>query len=570
MKRFVLKTGFSRFVILLMLGTCLHTIIKAQYRLPEWPAGQNPAQLVPAQLMPSLQDQTSTLSQESRETFNVRLLGARGNGRTDDTAAIRAAVQLIAQAGGGRLYFPNGVYPISGSIDLPSGITIEGTNGSYSGNCKLLLTKPNQAVFTIGENRRRISISNIELKANPLSAPPYVMSKSTGVSARGSAPNSSFEIEFRNMTFTGFDRGISVEDSQNQGAWQFDNVLVDHCTFAESTYGIYLDTQNADYWKINNCWFSNLPGGYGIYLRQSGFVTIDTTHGGGPPAAKARGIKMGSTFIYVGGAHGTLTIINAQSEEVDNFMEVVGPSNYTYPITVINSIIGPNVKLRANCVYVSLGNTYITGTVQTVDQGTDVLIHSIGDVAVNPANTLDTPKNASPFKLQANSRVVIGTNIHRVDFGNPTTFGRGVGIGADPVADALLNLSTPIDNAVQLRLGSPQGFYYDFFRDTTGYLNFRGNQQGYVGYRFNGDIVPAVTRSGNLGTDKTRWASVNAVRVVSGDAILSDKNTGEELYRIREDQNNIYFEDIRTGKQMMRLDRDGNLHVSGKVYQDSK
>jgi hypothetical protein len=119
-------------------------------------------------------------------------------------------------------------------------------------------------------------------------------------------------------------------------------------------------------------------------------------------------------------------------------------------------------------------------------------------------------------------------------------------------------------------LGSTQGYFYDLFRDTSGYLNFRGNQRGYIGYRFNGDIVPADRGSGNLGTDAIRWGSVHAVKVVSGDAVLSDKDTGEELYRIREDKDNIYFDDIRTNKQLMRLDRDGNLHVSGKVVENSQ
>jgi len=562
------KQSWQRCVILLALVLCLYSADEAQERWRlEMPLGQQSL----ARPLPPMQTQTGPLSNDARENFNVRELGARGDGRTDDTAAIRAAVQAISKAGGGKLFFPNGTYAISGAIDLPSGITIEGTNGAYNGNCKILLTAPNQSVFTIGENRRRISISNLELKAAPQSVTPFrLMSKTVGVNARGAAPNSSFEVEFKNMTFTGFDRGISVEDSKGQAAWQFDNVLVDHCTFADSNYGIYLDTQNTDYWRISNSWFSSMPNGYNIYLRQSGFVTIDTSIGGGPPLAKARNVPFANTFIYVGGAHGTLTVINSQCEEMTNFMEVVPPSNYTYPITVINSIIGPKVMLRANCIYVSIGNLYHAGTVQTVEQGTDVLIHSIGDVAESPPNSAQTPRGATPFKLHANSRVVFGSSIYRVDFGNPTTFGRGVGIGADPAADALLNLATPVDNGIQLRIGSTQGYYYDLFRDMSGYLSFRGNQRGYTGFRFNGDIVPEANRTGNLGTDSMRWSSVNAVRVVSGDAILSDKNTGEELYRIREDQTNIYFEDIRTGKQMMRLDRDGNLHVSGKIYQDSK
>jgi hypothetical protein len=567
-----MKKWLPRFVFAMLVGSCLYSIDHAQVQWQGWQGWQSPltpaSVLAPPAAPTQVQDQAVT-ALESRETFNVRLMGAKGNGRIDDTEAIRNAVAAIAKAGGGKLYFPNGVYPVSGPIDLPSGITVEGTNGQYNGNCRILLTVPNQKIFTIGENRRRISINNIELKAAPRSVTPFTLMTGTiGVDARGEAPNTTLEVKFTNTTFTGFDRGINVTDAKGQAGWQFDNVVVDHCTFADINTGIYVDTQNTD-WKISNSFFSSMTGGYNIYLRQAGFVTIDTVIGGGPPAAKARGIAYGKAFIYVGGAHGTITIINSQCEEMDHFLELAPPSNYTYPITVINSIIGPKVTLRANCIYVSIGNLYHAGTVETVEQGTDVLIHSIGDVAESPPNSAQHPRGATPFKLHGNSRIVFGSGMYRVDFGNPTTFGRNVGIGGDPANDALLNLSTAVDNGVALRVGAPQ-YYYDVFRDTSGYLTFRGNQAGHTGFRFNGDIVPSSNRTGSLGTDDNPWGSIKAVRVVSGDAILSDKNTGEELYRIREDQNNIFFEDIRTGKQMMRLDRDGNLHVSGKIFQDSK
>lgn len=571
-----MRKSFEKVAIILLLSVCVNSPGAAQQSGRALPM-RNPTALLPSSLIPSplipQQQQSAASRQELSESdgISVKRFGARGDGKSDDTAAIRAAVQAIGSAGGGRLFFPNGVYPVSSPIDLPTGITIEGANATYNGSCQIRLTVPNQKLFTIGENRRRITIHNIELKAAPASVTPYkLMAKTIAIDARGAAPNSSFEIEFRNLTITGFDRGINAEDSQGARAWQFDNVLIEHCTFAENNYGIYVDTQNASYWKIHNCWFVAMPGGYCIYLQSSGFFTIDTTTGGGPPQARVRGVPFAKTFIYIGGSHGTITVINSQCEELDNFMEVTSPPNYSYPITVINSIVGLPVLLRANCVYVSIGNFYGAGVVQAVEKGTDVLIHSFGDVAEMPVNSGRTPKGATPFKLQYNSRVSFNSNIYGVEIGNDATFSKRVGIGIAPTADALLNLATPNDNDVQLRLGSTQGFYYDLFRDTTGYLNFRGNQRGYIGFRFNGDLVPLENRTGNLGTDEQRWNSLHAIKVVSGDAVLSDKETGEELYRIREDKNNIYFDDIRTGKQLMRLDREGNLHVSGKVIENSR
>jgi polygalacturonase len=61
--------------------------------------------------------------------FNVKdpAYGAVGDGVTDDTAAIQAAINAIDAAGGGVLYFPKGTYKklrSSASITLCSNITV--------------------------------------------------------------------------------------------------------------------------------------------------------------------------------------------------------------------------------------------------------------------------------------------------------------------------------------------------------------------------------------------------------------------------------------------------------------
>ncbi|SDG31677.1 Pectate lyase superfamily protein [Fontibacillus panacisegetis] len=63
--------------------------------------------------------------------INVKNLGARGNGRHDDTAVIQKAFQLAAQRGD-TVYFPNGVYMINPekSLKISSGTIVKGTGGS--------------------------------------------------------------------------------------------------------------------------------------------------------------------------------------------------------------------------------------------------------------------------------------------------------------------------------------------------------------------------------------------------------------------------------------------------------
>lgn len=57
---------------------------------------------------------------------NVKNYGAIGDGTTDDTAAIQAAVTAVAALGGGTILFPKGTYPISSTVLVSSNIHLRG------------------------------------------------------------------------------------------------------------------------------------------------------------------------------------------------------------------------------------------------------------------------------------------------------------------------------------------------------------------------------------------------------------------------------------------------------------
>lgn len=57
---------------------------------------------------------------------NVILFGAKGDGVTDDTQAIKIAIAFIKSVGGGKIWFPKGRYKISGDIVVPSNVILEG------------------------------------------------------------------------------------------------------------------------------------------------------------------------------------------------------------------------------------------------------------------------------------------------------------------------------------------------------------------------------------------------------------------------------------------------------------
>jgi hypothetical protein len=75
--------------------------------------------------------------------YNVKNYGAEGDGATDDTAAIQAAIVAANAAGGGTVFFPAGVYILTSALDLLADVSflgsdIESTEIRQTGNDSLM------------------------------------------------------------------------------------------------------------------------------------------------------------------------------------------------------------------------------------------------------------------------------------------------------------------------------------------------------------------------------------------------------------------------------------------------
>jgi hypothetical protein len=62
--------------------------------------------------------------------YNVLDYGAKGDGTTDDTAAIQAAIDACAANGGGTVYFPPGTYKITNTITVKKKVNLVGDHSS--------------------------------------------------------------------------------------------------------------------------------------------------------------------------------------------------------------------------------------------------------------------------------------------------------------------------------------------------------------------------------------------------------------------------------------------------------
>jgi polygalacturonase len=88
---------------------------------------------------------------------NVRDFGARGDGQTDDTAALAHAIQQ----GDGCLVFPRGDYLISRPLHVP--LEVHGRAGieGQGGTARLIMTGPGPALHLVGSHRRNALPANV-------------------------------------------------------------------------------------------------------------------------------------------------------------------------------------------------------------------------------------------------------------------------------------------------------------------------------------------------------------------------------------------------------------------------
>lgn len=115
---------------------------------------------------------TRTIADTFRDTLSVKDFGAVGNGTTDDTAAINAAISYAGTIGGATIFFPKGTYKVSSTITIAvNGISLRG-----AGMWNTIITRStdygdtfvftgNDATGVVGQN---MGISHMSIKSTAL------------------------------------------------------------------------------------------------------------------------------------------------------------------------------------------------------------------------------------------------------------------------------------------------------------------------------------------------------------------------------------------------------------------
>jgi hypothetical protein len=379
-------------------------------------------------------------------TYNLRDFGAVGDGRTDDTLAIKSAMAFIASRNGGIINVPEGEYIVSSPVTLPSGLTLVGTNGLHSrastsnilrnNPTRITLSGTNRALFNIGECTEVVSIRDIELYAQS-------NDRTYGIEATG-AYYSSQGFNFDRVVFQNFERGINAYgQEQNNLQWQFDYVKINACRFVyNKDAGLFVNTRNTD-WKIEGSLFINparRPGqnANSMHFERAGMVIIQDTFGGG------FGNAPGGTFINILDS-GNLTIIGSQTEAMTNsivYNEVRNPGagDYSYPITIVNSIFGDAIRFHARRTLVSTGSFYGGNTFHADER---LRVYSTGDRFCYDGHILGCVGAQKKNFDGATVVFMTGQPGEGNVPGHPTFFGTDVQFGAPVQMPSLLQNALP-------------------------------------------------------------------------------------------------------------------------------
>lgn len=431
---------------------------------------------------------------------------AAGNGSTDDTWAIKRAINDLGMNGGGVLYFPNGTYVVgtntnSGGeqqlpIVIPSGVTIQGTSGAYFSGSKIYLpsTVNTKTVLKIEQCTRQVTVREIELQSASTGS-------STGILATGKDPNSSYWLLLSNMTIRGFNTGFDVQAAPDNGyGWQLGSSKIEHTKIVECNTGMHIDAQNAEI-QISNAQFGAGVNGTAILIDHGGIFQLHQVFGAG---------NNSDTFLWLRGRHGYIDASTIECEGfkntlVNDFQSTL-QDQYLFPIRISNSILGNKILLREDCVYVSSGNTYFSTTVETVWDGASGHTPRRPDGTAYPTFVGQSGGNrpscdALPTGGHADNVLIYSTGdlFYPEIAGTTCPYNNGfIALNSGQKGDFLLTGNSKLafraghngaDFELPVNIGVP-GFNYTLKRNTTnGYLDIFGSQgKPWTGFNFNGPI----------------------------------------------------------------------------------
>lgn len=381
--------------------------------------------------------------------FNVRDFGAVGDGHTSDTAAIQAAIDAAAKAGGGDVYIPAGTWtltpagkPADGALMLKSNVFIKGEG--MGATVLKLADGTDQAVTGLirsasGEATHDFGVSNLTLDGNRDSTTGKVDGWYNGFLPGQPGQDSNVTlsgVEIRDCSGYGFDphertANMLIENSVSHGNgldgfvadYLIDSTFRNNLAYDNDRHGFNVVTTTHDLALLNNVSHDN--GGGGIVV-QRGSENIPSPYH----------ISIEGGEVYGNAAEGVLV-------KLSNGVDISGVDIHHNGTSGVRVYGSTDVEVRGNLIHENAQKAGIPEVlIQPFDDrgGVSGKLHPADHNTF--ADNIITGGDKSTFGVaeesgQSGSNSVYGNTFTHLQQGAVSLQGAGDHVGTNPMLNAI-------------------------------------------------------------------------------------------------------------------------------------
>ncbi|WP_415769067.1 M10 family metallopeptidase C-terminal domain-containing protein [Pseudomonas sp. LB3P38] len=375
--------------------------------------------------------------------FNVQNFGAKGDGITDDTAAIQSAIDAAAAAGGGQVYIPTGTYIVSGGEEPSDGCLMLKSNvylyGDGMGKSTVKVADGSDTKITgvirsaYGEETHDFGVSNLTIDGNRDNTTGKIDGWFNGYipGQEGYDSNVTLDsVEIKDCSGYGFDPheqtvNMVIKNSVSHGNgldgfvadFLSDSTFENNVAYDNDRHGFNVVTSTHDFTLTNNVAYNN--GGNGIVVQR-----------GSEDIPSPSNITITGGEVYGNGAEGVLIKLSSEvtvsgvniHDNTSAGIRIYG-SNHVEIIdnTLNNNSLGnpvPEIIIQSYDDTLGVSGKYFNGSDNTI-QGNIISGSNLSTYGVAERNEDGTDRNA-----------IIGNTISHTSKGATLVYGAGSYVSA--------------------------------------------------------------------------------------------------------------------------------------------
>lgn len=375
--------------------------------------------------------------------FNVQYFGAKGDGITDDTAAIQSAIDAAAAAGGGQVYMPTGTYIVSGGEEPSDGCLMLKSNvylyGDGMGATTVKVADGSDTKITgvirsaYGEETHDFGVSNLTIDGNRDNTTGKIDGWFNGYipGEEGYDSNVTLDsVEIKDCSGYGFDPheqtvNMVIKNSVSHGNgldgfvadFLSDSTFENNVAYDNDRHGFNVVTSTHDFTLTNNIAYNN--GGTGIVVQR-----------GSEDIPSPSNITITGGEVYGNGAEGVLIKLSSEvtvsgvdiHDNASAGIRIYG-SNHVEIIdnTLNNNSLGnpvPEIIIQSYDDTLGVSGKYFNGSDNTI-QGNIITGSNLSTYGVAERNEDGTDRNA-----------IIGNTISHTSKGATLVYGDGSYVSA--------------------------------------------------------------------------------------------------------------------------------------------